>query len=40
MIMAWRDRVGGHNFVFCNIVRVVGETEREWGIKIRTMWRI
>jgi hypothetical protein len=31
MIMAWRDREGYHNFVFCEDGRVVDENERDGG---------
>jgi len=39
LIMAWRDREGWLNFVFCDDDRVVNEEER-WWIKMGMMWRI
>jgi len=39
MIMAWRDREGGLNFVFCDDGRVVDKKER-WWMKMGMIWRI
>jgi len=40
MIMAWREREGWLEFVFCDDGRVVDETGRKLGLKMGTMWKI